>query len=120
MTPTLLLADESTTIQRVVELMFAEQGIKVISVSDGQEAIDQLTVRRPAIALVGVSLQRRDGYEVAAFIQREPALRGVPVLLLAGAFDTVDEARVPASGAAGVLIKPFETKQVINRVKALL
>jgi CheY-like chemotaxis protein len=120
MTPTLLLADESTTIQRVVELMFAEQGIKVISVSDGQEAIDHLTVQRPAIALVGVSLQRRDGYEVAAFIQREPALRGVPVLLLAGAFDTVDEARVRESGAAGVLIKPFETKQVINRVKELL
>jgi CheY-like chemotaxis protein len=120
MTPTLLLADESTTIQRVVELMFAEQGIKVISVSDGQEAIDHLAVQRPAIALVGVSLQRRDGYEVAAFIQREPSLRGVPVLLLAGAFDTVDEARVRESGAAGVLIKPFETKQVINRVKELL
>lgn len=120
MAHTLLLADDSITIQRVIELTFAEQEIRVIMVSDGEQAIERLKTERPDIVLVAVALPKRDGYEVARFVQRLPALRGVPVVLLIGAFDTVDDARVRESGVADVLIKPFEPGLVINRVKELL
>jgi CheY-like chemotaxis protein len=120
MAETLLLADANPTMQRVVELTCAEHGLKVVSVSDGQQALDYLVAERPALALVSVTLQKLDGFEIAGMVRDRPDLRSIPVLLLAGAFETIDEARVRASGAAGVLVKPFEPGLVIKRVKELL
>ena len=62
----------------------------------------------------------RDGYAVAAHVKATPALAHIPVLLLAGAFEPVDEARVAETGCAGVLVKPFEPQMVISRVRTLL
>lgn len=117
---TLLVADDSLTIQRLVQLTFVPEDIQVVGVSDGQAAVEYLESRRPDIALVSASLQKLDGFEVADFIKKQPWLRGMPLLLMAGAFDTLDDARVREAGASGVLVKPFESGHVINRVKELL
>jgi DNA-binding response OmpR family regulator len=116
---TLLLADDSLTMQRVVELTFAEQGIAVACVSDGQQAIELLTRQPPAVALISATLHRVNGFDVARYVRDQLGGR-VPVILVAGAFDTIEEAEARAAGAAGVLFKPFEPAVVIKRVKELL
>ncbi|HEX5475925.1 MAG TPA: response regulator [Vicinamibacterales bacterium] len=116
----LLLADDSVTIQRVIELTFADEDIEVLAVGDGQQAIDRAERDRPDIVLADVGMPERDGYEVAAFIKGHPALAHVPVVLLTGAFEPIDETRARAVGCDGVLVKPFEPQMVINRVKDLL
>ena len=118
--PKLLLADDSVTIQRVIELTFADEQIQVIAVGDGQQAIFEIEQHRPDIVLADVGMPQRDGYEVAEFVKRTPYLAHIPVLLLTGAFEPVDEARARAVGCDGVLAKPFEPQMVINRVKDLL
>jgi CheY-like chemotaxis protein len=120
MAHTLLLADDSVTIQRVVELTFAGEDIRVVSVGNGQQAIDRLSDDPPDIVLADIAMPLMDGYAVASFVRNHDALRDVPVLLMVGAFDPVDEDRVQASGATGVLVKPFEPTLVISRVKQLL
>lgn len=117
---TLLLADDSLAIQRVVELTFANEDVRVVTVGDGQQAMDRLSAERPDIVLADIAMPLADGYAVAEFVRASPATRDVPVLLLAGAFDIVEESRVSASGARGVLVKPFEPHVVINRVRELL
>lgn len=116
----LLLADDSVTIQKVIELTFADEDIEVITVSNGSQAISLAPVERPDIVLADVGMPERDGYEVAAFIKRTPGLSHIPVLLLTGAFEPIDEGRAQAAGCDGVLVKPFEPQMVINRVKDLL
>ena len=116
----LLLADDSVTIQRVIELTFADEDINVIAVGDGKQAIERVQSERPDIVLADVGMPERDGYEVAAFIKGNPQLAHIPVLLLTGAFEPVDEGRARAAGCDGVLVKPFEPQMVINRVKDLL
>jgi CheY-like chemotaxis protein len=116
----LLLADDSVTIQKVIELTFADEDIEVIAVSNGSQAISLAPVERPDIVLADVGMPERDGYEVAAFIKRTPGLSHVPVLLLTGAFEPIDEGRAQAAGCDGVLVKPFEPQMVINRVKDLI
>ena len=116
----LLLADDSITIQRVIELTFADENIEVITVGNGQAAIEQAERQRPDIVLADVAMPERDGYEVAAFVKSHPQLSHVPVVLLTGAFDPIDESRARAAGCDGVLVKPFEPQLVINRVKDLL
>jgi CheY-like chemotaxis protein len=118
--PKLLLADDSVTIQRVIELTFADEDVQVTAVGDGQQAIDRLRVDRPDIVLADVGMPERDGYEVSAFIKGDPSLSHIPVLLLTGAFEPIDEARAKAVGCDGVLVKPFEPQMVISRVRDLL
>ena len=116
----LLLADDSVTIQRVIELTFADEDVDVVAVGDGQQAILRAQADRPDIVLADVGMPERDGYEVAAFIKGTPALAHIPVLLLTGAFEPIDEARARAVGCDGVLVKPFEPQMVISRVKDLI
>jgi CheY-like chemotaxis protein len=116
----LLLADDSVTIQRVIELTFADEDIQVIAVGDGRQAIERVERERPDIILADVGMPERDGYEVAAFVKSNPALAQIPVVLLTGAFEPIDESRARAVGCDGVLVKPFEPQMVINRVRDLL
>jgi CheY-like chemotaxis protein len=116
----LLLADDSVTIQRVIELTFADEDVQVLAVGDGKQAIARVQSDRPDIVLADVGMPERNGYEVAAFIKGDPELAHIPVLLLTGAFEPIDEARAQAVGCDGVLVKPFEPQMVINRVKDLL
>jgi CheY-like chemotaxis protein len=116
----LLLADDSVTIQRVIELTFADEDVQVIAVGNGQAAIESVQRDRPDIVLADVGMPERNGYEVAAFIKGEPSLAHIPVVLLTGAFEPVDEGRARAVGCDGVLVKPFEPQIVISRVKDLL
>jgi len=118
--PTLLLADGSLTIRRVIELTFAEAGIRVVTVADGREAIERILREPPDIILADVGMPGRDGYEVAAFVKQAPTLSHIPVILLAGALEPVDEHRAGESGADGVLVKPFEPQVAVARVRELL
>jgi len=116
----LLLADDSVTIQRVIELTFADEDVQVIAVGNGADAIERAQRDRPDIVLADVGMPERNGYEVAAFIKGTPNLAHIPVVLLTGAFEPVDEGRARSVGCDGVLVKPFEPQLVISRVKELL
>ena len=116
----LLLADDSVTIQRVIELTFSGEDIDVLAVSDGEQAIARIPVERPDIVLADIGMPKRSGYDVAAFVKGDPALRHIPVLLLAGAFEPVDDALAAQVGCDGVLVKPFEPQRVIALVRELL
>ena len=116
----LLLADDSVTIQRVVELTFSGEDIEVVTVSDGEQAIARMSADPPDIVLADIAMPKKNGYEVAAFVKEHPTLAKVPVLLLAGAFEPVDEERARRVKCDGVLVKPFETHEVIARVRELI
>jgi len=117
---TLLLADDSVTTQRVIALTFAEESFRVVTVSDGQQALDAMAAMRPDIVLASTTLPRITGYDLAQQMRGIPALRDVPVLLLSGAFESADAARLKASGARGLIEKPLEPTAVISRVRELL
>src|SRR5688572_451295 len=116
----LLLADDSVTIQRVIELTFSGEDIQVVAVGDGEQAITRIPAEQPDVVLADIGMPRKGGYDVASFVKGRPDLSHIPVLLLAGAFEPVDQTRAEQVGADGVLIKPFEPRQVIERVKELL
>ncbi|MCC7418012.1 MAG: response regulator [Acidobacteria bacterium] len=120
MAHTLLLADDSVTIQRVIELTFADEDVRVVAVSDGDQAIARIEAAPPDIILADIGMPGKNGYEVAQHVKRNPRLAHIPVVLLTGAFEPVDQARAAAMGCEGVLAKPFEPQLVIGRVRELL
>jgi CheY-like chemotaxis protein len=115
----LLLADDSVTIQKVIELTFADEHIEVVAVSDGAAAVARLKTEPFDIVLADAGMPGVNGFDVATFVRDRPAGR-IPVILLTGAFDPVDESRVAAVGASAVLAKPFEPQVLVSKVRELL
>jgi CheY-like chemotaxis protein len=115
-----LLADDSATIQRVVELTFAGEDVSVLSVGDGEQAVAAIRQSPPDLVLADIGMPGRTGYEVVEFVRSQPSLGSLPVLLLAGAFEPIDEARARRAGADGILTKPFDPAVLVGRVRELL
>src|SRR5689334_2507945 len=120
MSKKLLLADDSVTIQRVIELTFSGEDVQVLTASDGEEAVARIAADKPDIVLADIGMPKRSGYDVSAFVKGKAELSHIPVLLLAGAFEPVDDAKAKEVLCDGVLVKPFEPQQVIARVRELI
>ena len=117
----LLLADDSATIQKVIDLTFADEGVRVVAVSNGQDAIDQLLELEPDIVLADVFMPSPDGYEVCRYVKTHEKLKHIPVMLLVGSFEPFDEAEARRVGADDILTKPFQSiRRLIDRVGALV
>jgi CheY-like chemotaxis protein len=119
--PKLLLADDSVTIRKVVELTFADEGIDVTTVADGEGAMAKFVEIQPDIVLVDVGLPGTDGYRICEMIKGDESTSRIPVLLLVGSFEPFDQDAAERSGADGFLTKPFHSiRDLVNRVHELL
>ncbi len=117
----LLLADDSITVQRVIELTFADEGLDIVTVGDGAQAIEHLRRDRADIMLADLNMPNVDGYAVAEHVKRTPDLVATTrVVLLTGAFEPVDRERAQKLGVDGILAKPFEPQVAIELVRQLL
>jgi len=120
MAKTLLLADDSVTIQKVVGISFANEDVRLITVDNGDDAIARAREARPDVILADVVMPGRSGYEVCEAVKSDPSLRHVPVLLLTGTFEAFDEERARSAGADGHITKPFEAQALVDHVNELL
>jgi CheY-like chemotaxis protein len=116
----ILLADDSITIQKVIELTFSDEDFDVVTVGNGRLALEKLPEVRPDIVLCDIIMPEKDGYEVCEQVKRNPAFAHTPVLLLTGAFEPFDQDRATRAGYDGSLAKPFEPETLIAKVKELL
>jgi len=116
----ILLADDSITIQKVIELTFSDEDFEVVTVGNGRLALEKLSEVRPDIVLCDIIMPEKDGYEVCEQIKKNAAFSHVPVLLLTGAFEPFDQERAARAGYDGSLAKPFEPETLIAKVRDLL
>ena len=120
MSGTILLADDSLTIQKVVELTFAETSYRVVAVSSGDELLDRLADNRPDLIICDVIMPGKDGYEVCQQIKSSSAWLHLPVILLTGTFEPFDRDRAIAAGCSEIITKPFEARKLVDTVERLI
>jgi CheY-like chemotaxis protein len=119
--PKILVADDNSNIQKMVSLALKDQGIDVVAVGNGEAAVRKIADVRPDLVLADVFMPVRNGYEVCQFVKMDSALSHIPVILLVGAFDPLDEQEAQRVGADGVLKKPFiPPDPLISMVKSAL
>jgi len=117
----ILVADDNSNIQKMVGLALKDHGIEVVAVGNGEAAVRKISDVRPDLVLADVFMPVRNGYEVCKYVKDDPALSHIPVILLVGAFDPLDEQEAQRVGADGVLKKPFVPPDpLISMVKAAL
>jgi CheY-like chemotaxis protein len=105
--PSILVADDNTNIQKMVSLAFEDRGITVVAVGNGEAAVRRIPDLNPDLVLADIFMPVRNGYEVCEFVKKDQRFSHVPVILLVGAFDPLDEKEARRVGADGVLKKPF-------------
>lgn len=117
----LLLADDSITIQKVVNLTFADEGIEVITVGNGDSAMEKMAETAPDLVMADVNMPGLNGYQVCEKIKQDENFRQTPVILLVGSFEPFDEEEARRVGADDFLTKPFQSiRQLVSKVTVLL
>jgi len=116
----LLLADDSITIQKVIELILAEEDFEIKSANNGEEALALVPSYRPDIILADIEMPKMDGYQLCDKIKQNPSTSNIPVILLTGAFEPLDEQLAKHVKADDFIIKPFESQDLISKINAAL
>jgi len=119
--PKILVADDNSNVQKTMALALADLGVEVISVNNGEAAVRKLGEITPDLVLADIFMPVRNGYEVCEWVKKDARFTHVPVVLLVGAFDPLDEREAQRVGADGILKKPFVPPEpLITMVKTLL
>ena len=115
-----LLADDSVTIQKVVGIIFANEGYELTVVASGDAALAKAREIKPDVMLIDALMPGKNGYEVCKEIRQDPALAHTAILLMTGTFEAVDEERNRQSGADDFITKPFESQVLIDATNRLI
>lgn len=115
----LLLADDSITIQKVIGIIFGGEDYSLTVVDNGKAALEKALELNPDVLVIDALMPGMSGYEVCEAVRATPALASKPILILTGSFEPFDEEKARKSGADDFLAKPFESQQIVNKVKEL-
>ncbi len=119
MTKKLLLAEDSLTIRKVFELALSRSDIAITAVDNGEDAVRLAGEIFPDLVVADLTLPGKNGFAIAAELRAMEKTEKIPVLILSGTLVPLDEARFKASGARGVLFKPFESRELLENIERL-
>ena len=116
----ILVADDSVTMRRILEMTFAGGDAEVVTVDSGEAAVARAAQMRPDLVLADLSLRGADGYEVARALKQDPGLSHIAVIVLSSQKNPYNDAKGSAAGVDDNIVKPFDTQQVLDRVAQVL
>lgn len=114
---TVLIADDEAQIREILSLYFKKKGFKVIEAADGAEALVQVQAGKPDIILLDIMMPVLDGLEVCKQVRK---ISDVPIIMLTAKDSDDDRILGLEIGADDYISKPFNTREVVARVKAVL
>ncbi len=115
--PYILVVDDDLNISRLEQLYLEKEGYEVKVAADGNEAIESFRKLPPDLVLLDVMLPGTDGYEVLKAIRKSGS---IPVIMVTAKGETFDKVLCLELGADDYIVKPFDGKEMIARVKAVL
>src|SRR6185369_8756942 len=115
----ILLADDRINIQKVVGIIFGGEEYSLTVVDNGKAAVEKAREINPDVLLIDALMPGMSGYEVCEAVRATPELKTKPILLLTGSFEPFDETKAKSCGADDFLAKPFESQQIVTKVKEL-
>ena len=117
----LLLADDSVTIQKVVNLTFADEGIEVITTDNGDTALEMFHEKVPDLVMIDVNMPGLNGYDLCEYIKTNELSKNIPVILLVGSFEPFNQTRAKQAKADDYMTKPFQSiRELVSKVTGLL
>jgi CheY-like chemotaxis protein len=116
----ILVADDSATMRRVLEMTFAGEDTSIVTVENGESAVAKAADFAPDVVFADISMNGVDGYEIARRIKSNPSLGKTAVIVMASQHHPYDDGKGRAAGVDDHISKPFDTQSVIDRVGQVL
>ncbi|HIS99793.1 MAG TPA: response regulator transcription factor [Candidatus Faecaligallichristensenella faecipullorum] len=113
----ILLVDDDPNISQLIQLYLVKEGFEVASASRGDEAVKMFKSDPPSLMLLDVMLPGMDGWQVCREIRK---VSNIPIIMLTAKDETFDKVLGLELGADDYIVKPFETKELVARIKAVL
>ena len=113
----ILIVDDEKHIAELISLYLTKEGFETREVYDGRKAMDEFYSFKPELVLLDLMLPGVDGYQICTTIRKNS---DVPIIMLTARSDTFDKVLGLEMGADDYIVKPFEPKEMVARVKAVL
>ena len=120
MSHSVLIVDDSPTAQRIIRLAVESGGYRVLTASDGDEAIDVAMRELPDLVVLDIILPKKNGFQVCRHLKSYPETCGIKVVLLSSKNHEMDILWGKRQGADGYLTKPFECDQLLACIESVL
>ena len=120
MSKTILIVDDEPNIVLSVEYLMKREGYEVMTANDGQAALEMVSGTKPDLLILDVMMPRKNGFEVCSEIRADPALSGLPILMLSAKGREAEVKKGLSLGADAYITKPFSTHDLVDKVKQLL
>lgn len=112
-----LVVDDDKNICEIIRLYLEKEGFEVVIAGDGQTAVDLFKQKTPSVVVLDVMLPKMDGFQVCREIRR---VSNIPIIMLTAKGETFDKVLGLELGADDYMVKPFENKELVARIKAIL
>ncbi|WP_411701239.1 MtrAB system response regulator MtrA [Conyzicola sp.] len=113
----ILVVDDDTALAEMIGIVLRAEGFDIAFCADGSEALDAFHAFAPDLVLLDLMLPGMDGIEVCAQIREES---GIPIIMLTAKSDTADVVKGLESGADDYVVKPFNPKELVARIRTRL
>ena len=116
----ILVVDDDHSIVKVISSYLEKAGFQVLPAYDGEMALHQIRRERPDLVVLDLMMPNRSGWDVTRIVRTDPALAATPIIMLTARVEDTDKIVGLELGADDYITKPFNTQEVVTRVKALL
>ncbi|SIT69512.1 response regulator receiver protein [Ectothiorhodosinus mongolicus] len=116
----ILVVDDEPNIVLSLEFLFREAGYDVRVARDGEAALEAVKSDPPDLILLDVMMPKRDGYDVCQTIRENPAWNDISIIMLTAKGRQIEKEKGLAMGADDYVTKPFSTREIVEKVKALI
>ncbi|MBU0657073.1 MAG: response regulator [Gammaproteobacteria bacterium] len=120
MSKTVLIADDEPNILISLEFLMKREGYRVVVAHDGQEACELIANEHPDLLLLDVMMPRKTGFDVCHEVRANAEFKALPILMLTAKGRDTDVTKGLAMGANAYMVKPFSTKELVQKVRELL
>ncbi|GAA4600354.1 DNA-binding response OmpR family regulator [Actinoplanes octamycinicus] len=117
---TVLVADDDADIRDLVAFKLEQAGLEVITVGDGQAAVEQARMHHPTLAVLDVSMPLLSGIDVCRMLRADPSTAGMLIIMLTARVQEQDVEGGFSAGADDYVTKPFSPRELVSRIQALL
>ncbi len=116
----LIVVDDDVDIARFVEMNLTLEGYRVLLAHDGEEALALIEQHQPALAIVDLMMPKLDGLQLTSRLRANPLTSAMPIIMLTARGQTADKVMGLTTGADDYLVKPFDTMELVARVRTAL
>ena len=117
---TVLVVDDSPLNRKLIRTILDLRKIEVIEAGDAEQALELIREQRPDLVLMDLKLPGLNGLQATRVLKSDPDTTDIPVVILSAGSVPEDDAEMREAGCAGLILKPFEAEDLLNKVSSFL